>query len=116
MTIAPKAIGPTVVGTSAAALYTSATNVTTVLTRASVVNITGAGATLKLWVVRSGDSAADDTLLLGASAAGQTISAGPSDPVVLSPLAGLVLNAGDALWGQSDTASALNFTGSGWTQ
>lgn len=116
MTIAAKTIGPSVVGTVAAALYTSAANTTTLITRASVVNITAAGATLKLWVVRSGGSNTNSNIVFGASAAGETISAGPSDPVILAALAGLVLGAGDAIWGISDTASALNFTASGWTQ
>jgi hypothetical protein len=117
MTIAPKSIGPAVVAQSAAAaIYTSGTNITTVITRASVVNITAAGATLKLWVVRSGGTNTNSNIVYGASAAGETVSAGPSDPVILNVLAGLVLNPGDAIWGLSDTASALNFTASGWTQ
>lgn len=117
MTIAPKSIGPAVVANgAAAAIYTSGANQTTVITRASVVNITSGGVTLKLWVVRSGGTNTNADLVYGASAAGETVSAGPSDPVILNGLSGLVLNAGDAIWGLSDTASALNFTASGWTQ
>lgn len=116
-TITPKTIGPAVVANgAAAALYTSGTNVTTVITRASVVNVTAAGAQLTLWVVRSGGATANNNILRGASAAGEVVSAGPSDPVVINELAGMVLASGDAIWGLSDTANALNFTASGWTE
>jgi hypothetical protein len=117
MTITPKALwGETVVSTSAAAIYTSPANTTTVISRAAITNVGAAGAQLTLWVVRSGGARADGNIIVGASAGGQVISAGASEPYVPAALAGLTLAPGDALHAKSDTASVLNAIGSGWTQ
>lgn len=117
MTITPAAvIGPAAVPNAAAAIYTSPTNTTTVITRAVLTNVSAAGAKVTLWVVRDGDSRANSNIVMGATASGQTISAGPSDPTIVNALAGLVLAAGDAIHGLSDTADALNLIASGWTQ
>lgn len=116
MTISPKSIGPVVVANAAGVLYTSAANTTTVITRGSLDNVTAGAVTIKLWLVRSGGARADGNIIRGATAAGQTVSAGPSEPLVLPELAGLVLGPGDAIHGLCDTATALNFTASGWTQ
>ena len=117
MTITPKALwGETVVSTTAAALYTSPANTTTVISRAAFTNVGAAGAQLTLWVVRSGGSRLDGNIIVGASAGGQVLSSGASEPYVPAALAGLVLAPGDALHAKSDTASVINSVGSGWTQ
>lgn len=117
MTIAPGALfGPVQAPNAAAAVYTAPANTTVVITRAVALNVAAAGATLTLWLVRSGGARADSNIIFGAAAAGEAISAGPSDPVVLNALAGLVLRPGDAIHALSDTATALNLFGSGWTQ
>ena len=117
MTISPKNLfGPSVVSTAAAAVYTVPANTTAVISRITATNVSGAGAQLSLWIVRSGGSRSNGTLLLGASAAGQVLSAGASEPYIVNAAAGLVLVAGDAIHAQSDTASAINLVGSGWTQ
>lgn len=116
MTIASKTIGPTVVANAAGALYTSAANTTTTITRAWLVNVTAGAVTITLWLVRSGGARANGNIIRGASAAGQSVSVGPSEPLVLPECAGLVLGPGDAIHGLCDTANALNFTASGYTQ
>ena len=117
MAITPKALwGEAVVSTVAAAIYTSPANTKTVISRAVFTNITAAGAQLTVWRVPSGGARANGNIIVGASAAGQTLSAGPSEPYVPAALAGLTLEAGDALHAVSDTASAINTTGSGWQQ
>jgi hypothetical protein len=117
MTISPSALfGPVQAATSAGAVYTSPANTTSVITRAVATNVTAGAATLKLWIVRSGGARADANIIVGAAAAGQSISAGPVEPTVLNALAGLVLRPGDALHALSDTATAINLVASGWTQ
>lgn len=117
MTITPKALfGESVVSTAAAAVYTVPANTTAVVSRLTATNVTAAGAQLTIWIVRSGGARANGNILLGASASGMVLSAGPSEPYVVNGGAGLVLNAGDAIHAQSDTASAINLVGSGWTQ
>ena len=117
MTITPKSLfGESVVSTAAAAVYTVPANTTAVITRAVATNVGATGAQLTLWVVRSGGARANGNIILGAAAAGQVLSAGASEPYVINSLAGLVLNAGDALHALSDTATAINLTASGWTQ
>src|SRR5205814_1110063 len=101
---------------AAAAIYTSPANTTTVITRAGFTNVGAAGVQLTLWVVRALGARADGNIIVGASAAGQAISAGPSEPYVPAALAGLTLAPGDALHAKSDTAAVLNTVGSGWTQ
>src|SRR5260370_26579837 len=101
MTITPKALwGEAQVSTVAAVLYASPANTTTVISRAVFTNITAAGAQLTLWVVRSGGARADGNIIVGASAAGQVISAGASEPYIPAPCAGLRLGPGDALHGK----------------
>lgn len=117
MTITPAVIiGPSAVPNAAAALYTSPANTITVVARAAVTNVSAAGAQLTLWVVRSGGSRSNGNIVVGAAAAGQTISTGPAEPTVVNALVSLVLAAGDAIHGLSDTADALNIVASGWTQ
>lgn len=117
MAITPVALfGPVQVANAAAALYTVPASTKAVITRSSITNVTAGAATLTLWVVRSGGARANANIVYGAAAAGQAIAAGPAEPTILNALAGLVLNAGDALHGLSDTATALNIVASGWTQ
>ncbi len=117
MTITPAAIfGPSVVAASAAAIYTVPASTTVTITRAVVTNVSAGGANLTLWLVRSGGARANGNILVGASAAGQTLSAGPSEPYVVNALAGMVLKAGDAIHALTSVASALNMVASGWTQ
>jgi hypothetical protein len=116
MAIRPSVLfGETPVSNSAAALYTVPASTTAVITRAVVTNVTASPATLTLWLVRAAGSRADGNIIVGAAAAGQSIGAGPAEPTVLNALAGLVLNAGDAIHGLSATAAALNIGASGWT-
>lgn len=115
MTAPIRLFGPAAVSTSAAALYTAPANQTIVITRAAVVNVSTAAATLKLWLVPSGGSRANDNIVYGAISAGETVPLGPADPVIIQDLASAVLNPGDALHGISDTATALNMFASGWT-
>lgn len=112
----PKIIGPVVVANVAGALYTSPASTTTILTRASISNVTTGAVALTLWLVRSGGARANANIIRGASAAGLVLPGGPASPLILSELAGLVLAPGDAVHGLADTAAALNFTASGWTQ
>ncbi len=101
---------------AAGILYTVPANITAVVTRAVVTNVTNGAATLTLWLVRSGGSRSNSDILVGASAAGQSISLGPSEPYIVQAMAGLVLNTGDAIHGLSDTLNALNIVASGWQQ
>lgn len=114
MTAPLSLVGPTPVPNAAGAIYTVPANTQVVVTRATITNITAGAAALTLWVVRSAGVRGNANIVRGASAAGQSFAAGPSEPTVLNELAGLVLNAGDAIHGLSDTANALNFDASGW--
>lgn len=116
MTTRPAALfGPTAIAAAAAAVYTAPANTTVVFTRIVVTNRTATAAQLTLWLVRSGGARANSNILLGATAGGQAIGAGPSEPYVVTPGAGLVLAPGDAIHAESDTSGALNIVGSGWT-
>lgn len=115
--ITPLAIaGPVQLPSSAAALYTVPALTTVTVTRGFLLNESASVATATLWLVRSGDSHVDSNIILGAAAAGLNVSAGPADPYVVASLAGLVLEAGDAIWGESGTANVINFVMSGWKQ
>lgn len=86
-----------------------------VLTRLMVTNITAGVVGLKVWVVRAGLAGpVDAQLIVGASAGGLPVPAGPVDALPLKGGAGLVLNPGDALWAWASAANALNLTASGW--
>lgn len=117
MTIAPADLfGPSVVGTTPAALYTVPASTTVTVNRIVFNNVSGSAVGLTVWVVRSGGSVLAGNLMIGSNGAGLSISAGPSEPYVANALASLVLNAGDAIWAQASVATALNGLGSGWTQ
>ena len=117
MTITPNALwGPVQIGSAAAAIYTAPALTTVTVTRAVVTNESASAATLTIWIVRSGGAHSDSNILVGASAAGQSMGGGPSEPYVVQALAGMVLAPGDAIWAISGTNNVLNFVGSGWTQ
>lgn len=117
MTIVPAVLfGPTQIGSSAAALYTSPANTTTTVNRVVVTNITGGAVTVTFWIVRSGGSTQNSNIVIGATSGGQSIGAGPAEPYVANALASLVLAPGDAIWAEASTATSLNAVGSGWTQ
>jgi hypothetical protein len=105
--------GPIAAPASAGAIFTVGDNSIVVISQISATNISAGAATLTLWLVRKGGSRANGNIVFGASAAGQSLAAGPSAPTILSVLSGLVMVAGDALHALSDTASALNLIGSG---
>lgn len=117
MTVTPTALaGPIQLPSVAAALYTCPANSKATVTRGFLVNESNAVATATLWLVRSGGATANSNIILGAAAAGLNITAGPADPYIVQSLAGLVLNAGDAIWGGSGTNDVINFVLSGWIQ
>lgn len=117
MTVTPTALwGPTPVPAAAAAIYTAPALTTVTITRGFLTNESGSAATITLWLVRSGGGRTNGNIILGAASAGLAISAGPADPYIVQPLAGLVLAPGDAIHALSGTSDVLNFVGSGWTQ
>ena len=116
MTTKPAVLwGPVQIANAAAAIYTAPALTTVVITRAVITNESAAGATVTLWLVRSGGSRTNGNILVGAAAAGQSQAAGPVEPYVVAALAGMVLAPGDAIHAVSDTNNVLNFVGSGWT-
>lgn len=113
---APLALfGPVAVPDAAGILYTAPANTTIVLTRASVINVGALASTLTLWLVRAGGSRATANIIYGASAAGQAVPLGPADPVIITDLAGCVLNPGDAIHGLTSVTASLNMFASGWS-
>lgn len=108
--------GPSVVPTSAAAIYTSPPLTVSTVTRIVFTNVSAGPVSLTVWIVRSGGSRLNGNIVIGATSGGQVLPAGPIDPYVAVPLAALVLAAGDALHAVSNTGAALNAVGSGWTQ
>ncbi len=109
----PVAFGPIAVPASAGAMFTVPGNQIAIITQMSVTNVSAGNATLKLWLVRSGGTRVTGNIVYGATAAGQSILAGPAAPTILAALVGMVLLAGDALHGLTDTAGALNIMASG---
>ena len=117
MAIAPAIIfGPLQVSNVAAALYTSPVGVTTVVNRAVFTNVSAGAVGLTVWVVRSGGTAVNSNILIGAIAGGQSLTAGPSEPYVANSMASLVLAPGDAIWARAASAASINAVASGWTQ
>lgn len=118
MTTTPSVLyGPATLPSAApTALFTIPANTTVVVNRATVNNITNAAVTLQIWVVRDGDAEGNGNLIVGATAGGLSITAGPIEPYTVNAMAGLVLAAGDAVWAQAGTATALNMTVSGYQQ
>lgn len=116
MTATPAVLfGPLQIPAAAAALYTVPVNVLVTVNRVVVTNVTAGAVSVTLWVVRNGGTNTNADILVGASAAGQSIPAGPSEPYIVNSMASLVLAAGDAIWGEASAATSLNAVGSGWT-
>ena len=92
---------------SAAALCTAAAKTTIQVSKVVVSNPTGSPATYTLYVVPSGGSTGNSTTITPP----QSVAAGAAynDPNV----PGLVLNAGDALWGVASAATTLTIAASG---
>ena len=86
-------------GTSSAAVATATK--TTVIFHAAVCNPTASTAWLSVWVVPSGDTAADDTIIY------HEIDISANSQVALELLPNVTLGAGDALHMQAETAAAL---------
>lgn len=116
-TVPAVVIGPIVVPqAAAAALYTSPAGTKTVVTRLALINTSAGAATATLWVVRSGGTNVNSNIVLGAAAGGLSLAAGPTDPYIVQDFANLVLAAGDAIWGLSNTLNAINIVASGFQQ
>lgn len=107
--------GPVQISNSAGVIYTAPANTTVVITRAVITNESAGAATVTIWLVRAAGSRTNANILVGAAAAGQPQAAGPAEPYVVQPMAGMVLAPGDAIHAVSDTNNVLNFVGSGWT-
>lgn len=116
MTVSPKTLLETTpVPNAAAAIFTAPALTTCVITRGAIINITAGAVALTLWLVPSGGARANGNIIVGASAAGVNIAAGPTDGQPLAALAGLVLAPGDAIHALASAATSLNLTISGYT-
>lgn len=103
-----KLADPQFVTGAAAALYTSAENVKTLVKKATFSNTDAANAiTLEVWIVPSGGSATDTNKLLPS----KTLAAG--ELWECFELEGHTLNAGDAIYGKAGTALKINAQFSG---
>jgi len=109
MAVTPvKLYGPTALTGSAAALFTAPANERYVILQGSALNTDTSGRTLSIHVVRSGDSAVDGNLVMDE----EPIAA--HEALILTPLKGLVLEGGDAIYGFADTTSLVNIVLSGY--
>lgn len=116
MTVSPSnLLETTVVANAAAAIFTAPAGTRCIITRGFVTNITAGAVALTLWFVPSGGARANGNIIVGASAAGLNIGAGPTDGIPLASLAGLVLAPGDAIHALASAATSLNLTISGYT-
>lgn len=88
-------------------MYTAPSNTTVVVKSATVCETTDAAITLDLWIVESGGSAADANLLYN------DLAVSAKATVDLSSLVNKVLQAGDMIYAQASTASALSLHLSG---
>lgn len=116
MIIQPKVLwGPQLVpaasgGSLSSLLYTAPNFNAPVLVSSAVFTNTQSGArTFSVYVVRRGGAlnASNGIIILKPLASTQSYPA--------SELAGLVLNPGDTLWSNADTAGIVTSTGSGWS-
>lgn len=87
----------------------TATNVTAIIDKFTVTNTTGTAATFAANLVTSGDTAADDNLLID----DQKVSILPGETYPCPELVGHVLGAGDFISTLAGTASALTIRCSG---
>jgi hypothetical protein len=110
MTLSPASLwGPAQLATSPAALYTVPSSGLAIIRRAPFNNTTSGPTAVTVWVVRSGGTVANASQIFS-----RTVSSGLTD---LAPeLAGMTLNAGDAIWAQASGANCVTSTGIGFTQ
>ena len=93
---------------ASAALYTASTsNIRAQVIAATLSNPTAGALTFSIWLVPSGSSATDATVIYD----GASLAAG--EVVVLDKLIGHVLNSGDAIHGVASSATSLTYHISG---
>ena len=100
-------ISPQQLSASTLTLYTVPSNRTTVITRISFTNTTTTDRFVNLWLVPTGNTAADENQIIDELfiAAGETFS--PSD------VEGQVLPTGNTIQAQAEVANAITVIGSG---
>ncbi|MGH6740791.1 MAG: hypothetical protein ACREDY_17495, partial [Bradyrhizobium sp.] len=76
--------------------------------------VSAGSVTLTVWVVRNSLTAGDTNIIIGAAAAGFTVTTGQA--YIAVELANLVLASGDSIHAVSSAATSINCVGSGWTQ
>lgn len=104
-TYTPKALQPGIQLTgSAAALYTVPAATRAQITTATFTNTHTANNPITVHIVRSGDSAAADNILIDP----QSTILPPGKDYISPDLYGQVLNAGDAIWGLAGTTATVN--------
>ena len=101
-------VGPTQLTNASATIFTTPTNGRYVITRAVFTNVAVTSQTLTVNIGRAGAAAASTNLIISA----YTISAG--EIYVAPGLVGLVLNATDKVYANSDVISAINVVISGF--
>ncbi len=94
---------------SAVAMYTQGANSLGQVIRATVYNTDTVARQITVYRVPSGGSAATANIIL--SGAGGRVM--PGQELILNALAGMVLNAGDAIYALADVTSVVNFFMSG---
>jgi len=102
MTISPKVLYPGgQLTASAATLFTSPANTTTIISSAVFTNVDSVARLLTVYVVRSGGTAGAANTLISA----RSLAAGEAYP---SPeLAGVILGPGDFIQAKADAATAI---------
>ena len=98
-----------VLGTSAAAVVTSAANTQSVIKRAVCSNVTAGAVTITVHRVPSSGAVSAATIIVPS----RSISADGTD--LLPELANMVLNAGDTIQALASAATSVNFFASGFT-
>lgn len=97
------------IGNTSTLIYTAPSNTTVVIKSASICETTNAAITVDMWIVESGGSAADANLLYN------DLAVSAKATIDLSSLVNKVLQAGDMIYAQASTASALTLHISGST-
>ena len=109
MTVAPLGLfGPAQLANAVATIYTAPANSRIVLTRTVFTNVSAATRTITVHVVRSGNTAVSGNILVDA----KPVSVDES--WVCNELAGMVLGAGDFIAAFADSATSVNYIGSGY--
>ena len=107
MAISPKCLIQPVLLTATNANYYAVTKGVTIIDKMTVVNVTTSYATLTVYLVPSGITAAGTHRIIMA------LSIAPSETYEVTKAEGHVLNTGDSIQAFSGTASALSFRVSG---